>query len=411
MIFRPYDLEKDRAAVQRIWREIKWIDSDEEDQAEAMDYFLAESRALVAEVKGQAECMVTSAPGTMRHLQQDLNLGVVASVTTSLIARKLGLASRLTAQLVAQDAENGAALSALGMFDQGFYSRLGFGTGPYEHKIQFNPAHISISNKAGVPERITEDQYHDVHSALMKRWRNHGAVQVLPLGITRSELIWTEESCGFGYRNNEGELTHFIWGELKDENGPFKITVLAYQNREQLLELLALIRNMGDQIYMVRLVEPAHIQLQDIIYKPFRYQGISEGGEYRQENRAEAYWQIRVNDLEACLTKTKLPWQRSLRLNLVLDDPISQFINEDQKWNGVGGNYILTLGENCSAITGIDKALPTLHASVGGFTRLWLACASANALATSGDLSAEQSLLDELDIIISLPTPRTGWDF
>lgn len=411
MNYRPYDPEKDREAAQGIWEEIKWIDRDDEDDAKAMEYFLAESRTLVADVNGQAECLVASAPGTILHLNQEINLGIVAAVTTSLIARKLGLASRLTAELIAQDVAAGAEASALGMFEQGFYSRLGFGTGPYEHNVHFNPAHLQINKKAAAPERLTTDQYADIHSALIKRWRGHGSVQVLPLGHTRSELIWTEDSCGFGYRDKAGELTHFIWGELKDEHGPLKITALAYRNREQLLELLALIRNLGDQIYKVSLVEPVHVQLQDLIKEPFRNQNISEGGKYEQLNSAEAFWQIRINNLETCLAKTKLSAPKELKFNLTLKDPITEFLSNEHSWNGIGGDYRVSLGADCKTAEGFEDSLPVLCASVGGFSRLWLGCANANALASSGEISGPQSLIDDLDKTLRMPIPKTGWDF
>ncbi|MEE2992431.1 MAG: hypothetical protein VX603_04565 [Gemmatimonadota bacterium] len=38
----------------------------------------------------------------------------------------------------------GAEICVLSMFEQGFYDRLGFGTGPYEHKVRFDPAELMI---------------------------------------------------------------------------------------------------------------------------------------------------------------------------------------------------------------------------------------------------------------------------
>ena len=54
---RPYNAEQDAAAVRRIWREIHWVDS--EDGERQMEHFLADSRSLVAEVNGAAECLAT----------------------------------------------------------------------------------------------------------------------------------------------------------------------------------------------------------------------------------------------------------------------------------------------------------------------------------------------------------------
>jgi predicted acetyltransferase len=411
MNFRPYDSKKDRDAIHRVWNEIRWTDNDEEGDTKFLDLLLSKSKSLVADVNDQAECLVSSVPGSISHLESKFSLGVIVAVTTSLLARKLGLASTVTAQMVAQDAEAGMEISTLGMFEQGFYSRLGFGTGPYERKVKFNPAHINVPLAAGVPIRLTADDYEDVHNAMLKRWNNHGAVQLLPSWLVQAEMLFTEKPCGFGFRNDEGELTHFIWGEMKDEYGPLKINALAYRDRQQLLELFALIRNFGDQVYIARVIEPFHVQLQDLINEPFKNQNISEGNSYSESNNAEAFWQIRINDLNAVLSNTKLPGRNRLSFNLRLSDPIVEFLPQNQAWHGIGGDYTIELGENCSAASGFSDDLPLLDASVGGFSRLWLGCASATAIATSGEISGPQPLLDDLERCLSLPLPKPGWDF
>lgn len=411
MISRPYDPDRDQKAVHRIWRETDWIDRDDDDDTKYLDIFLSNSKALVAEINGTAECLVNSCPGTIRHQHNDISSVIVAAVTTSLIARKQGFASRLTAEIIAEAAETGLETAALGMFEQGYYSRLGFGTGPYEHMIQFDPAQLDLSIKPGIPERLGIDNYRDVHSALMKRWRGHGGVLVNPPEHVHAELGWTENPFGFGYRNSAGELTHFVWGEAKDEYGPYNITALAYRSREQLLELLALLKSLGDQVLSVRLTEPCHIQLQDLLSKPFRGQNTTKGGKYAESIIAEAYWQIRMNDIAACLAKTHLSDKPTLSFNLSLSDPIEAYLPAEQSWRGVGGDYVIHLGEQCAAEPGQKKTLPILSASVGGFSRLWLGCASANVIATSGEISGAQELLDQLDHSLSLPLPKTGWNF
>src|SRR5438552_415142 len=116
MILRDYDLEKDREAAHRIWFETGWLEKGKE---EVMTRFVAAGRALVAEIHGEAECLVLTMPGTVRYLTEDLPLGGVTSVTTSRVARKQGLASRLAAKAIAADVAEGALVSALGMFEQG----------------------------------------------------------------------------------------------------------------------------------------------------------------------------------------------------------------------------------------------------------------------------------------------------
>ena len=65
----------------------------------------------------------------MRYLDETLPFSCITGVTTSRVARKLGLAGKLTAVAVAHEAADGAAVVGLGMFEQGFYNRLGFGNG------------------------------------------------------------------------------------------------------------------------------------------------------------------------------------------------------------------------------------------------------------------------------------------
>ncbi len=91
MDYRKYDPEKDSEAVHRIWYEVGWIDEEKEEKG--MDVFLAGADALVADIEGEAECLVTSIQGDIRYQKETLPLAVVASVTTSRIARKQGLAS------------------------------------------------------------------------------------------------------------------------------------------------------------------------------------------------------------------------------------------------------------------------------------------------------------------------------
>lgn len=411
MTFRPFDPEKDLTAVRRIWEEIGWIDRDEEDDAKYLEIFLRASRAIVTDIDGSAECMVTTTEGSLRHLDSELSLNIVGSVTTSLIARKQGLASQMTAALIAEAAQSGIELSALGMFEQGYYSRLGFGTGPYEHRVQFDPSQLRIANKARAPQRLTPDDFKDIHFALTNRWATHGSVKVFKADHVHAEMGWTNDALGLGYRNDAGQLTHFIWGENKGEHGPLTINALAYQNAEQLLELLAMLKGLGDQIYSVSILEPSHLQMQDLINSPFRRQTTTEGSEHEEGNYAEAFWQIRINDLESVLAKTHLPGRPELCFNLELADPISEFLGEESAWQGIGGDYTIILGQNCSATAGRQSGLPLLKASVGGFSRLWLGCASATAISLAGELEGDHELLESIERSLCLPLPKTGWEF
>ena len=121
-----------------------------------MDLFLAAGRIHVAELNGEAECLVASVPGTVQYLEEDLRLSVITGVTTSRVVRKQGLAGRLTAEVIAAAVEEGAQVSALSMFEQGFYDRLGFGTGGYEHMIRFDPADLNIEAGFRPPRRFRD---------------------------------------------------------------------------------------------------------------------------------------------------------------------------------------------------------------------------------------------------------------
>ena len=147
-----YDHDRDWEALKRIYFEVGWL--DDEDDAKAFEPLAKRYDGVVFPLDGAAECAVFMAPGAMRHLEQDVDMAVVAGVTTSRVARKLGAAKRLTAHSVAKYADAGAEIAALGMFEQGFYDRLGFGTGSYQNRIQFDPATLTVEDAFRPPKRM-----------------------------------------------------------------------------------------------------------------------------------------------------------------------------------------------------------------------------------------------------------------
>ena len=412
MNIRPYDAERDAKPVRRIWEETRWIDRDDEDDAAHLRGMLDNSRALVGELEGEAECVTISSPASIRYLGRDIPLGIVAAVTTSPRGRRAGLASRATAGLVQQDAEAGMMVSALGMFEQGFYSRLGFGNGPCELRWSIDPASLNVDARPGIPVRITLEDSEDVARAMGRRALRHGGVRILNPAHVRADMGWTENPVGLGYRDSEGELSHFFWGEMKDENGPYIVTAIAWREAGQLQELLALLKGFGDQAQLVKLIEPAGLQLQDFIARPFRESNSPKQGDWRKGAEAEAWWQARINDLAGCLEQVSLPHSgAALSFNLHLDDPIAGFLPDTGGWRGVGGDYVVELGASSGAKPGKRQGLPSLNAGVGGFTRLWLGCAEAGAIAATGQIEAPRQLLDDLEATLRLPIPRTGCEF
>ena len=410
MNFREYDPAQDKEAAHRIWLETGWIEDNDKQKA-AMDIFLSGGRTLLADLNGEPECLVASMPGSIRYLAEDLALSVVTAVTTSRIARKRGLAKRLTAHLIAADAAAGAQVSALGMFEQGFYNRLGYGTGGYEHWLSFDPAQLHIEKKARIPHRLTKHDWASMHTAMLTRQRAHGGVNLNPPQFTQGEAGFSSNSFGLGYYDGpDDELSHFFWARAKGEHGPYTILMMAYQNWDQFLELMAVLKNLGDQVRLVKMNEPGHIQIQDLIRKPFRHRQLTEKSSYESMNRATAYWQARICDLPGCLAQTHLPGE-AVQFNLNLHDPITKHLDKDAPWRGIGGKYIITLGPKSQAKGGKDENLLTLNASVGAFTRMWLGVRPPSGLAVTDQLSGPPALMDRLDHLLHLAQPKPGWDF
>ena len=408
MELRRYDSEKDREAAHRIWREVGWL----EDKTEMMDLVLEAGRAMVAEVNGSAECLVLTAPGTMRYLDEDLPFTCLTGVTTSRIARKQGLAKRLAAHAIAFDAVEGALVAGLGMFEQGYYDQIGFGTGSYAPWVSFDPALLNVAIKPRVPRRLTTGDWAIAHQARLERVRTHGNLNLTPPAVTRSEMLWTDNGFGLGYTDGpDGRLSHYMWCKAKHvERGPYSIRWMVFQTGEQFLELMALLKSLGDQVRMVNMDEPPGIQLQDLLDQPFKQRQISAKSSYATGIRCEAWWQVRICDLAECLARTHL-WGDTVRFNLRLSDPITAYLDETAPWRGVGGDYVVTLGPSSGAEPGSDAALPTMTATVNAITRLWLGVRPAAGLAVTGGLSAPPELLAQLDRLLHLPTPRVDWGF
>jgi len=155
--------------------------------------------------------------------------------------------------------------------------------------------------------------------------------------------------------------------------------------------------------------EPQSIQLQDLIEQPFRQWGVTDNSK-ESHIHAIAYWQVRMCHLPGCLKQTHLQGDE-VRFNLALSDPIDRFLDVGAPWHGVGGDYVVTLGPSSEAKPGSDASLPTLRASAGAFTRLWLGVRPASGLAVTDELSGPPDLLEELDRILRLPDPKPDWDF
>ncbi len=411
MTYRDYNPRTDVHAVRRIWHECGWIEDLDTEGVHVSEFFEAAEDALVATIDDEAECAVHSTNVTLTYQEESLSLGAVTGVTTSRIARKLGFARELTALMLARQVAAGHEISALGMFEQGFYDKVGFGTGCYEQLIKFDPSTLLVDKQFRAPKRLTAKDSEAIYYAMTHRKAGHGGVNVLSKGLLKADLKMTENGFGLGYYDGPGgTLSHFIWGSSKGEHGPFEITFRAYQNSDQLMELLALIKSLGDQINLIETLEFGDIQLQDLLSQPFRNRRNTENSRYANRSASMAYWQARILDLHACLAKTHLDTP-PVKFNLSLTDPVTTSLPSDSNWQGIGGDYVVSLGESCVAEPGQDKSLPTLSASVNAFTRAWLGVRPASQLAVTADLSADSELLTKLDRSFRLPRPHLGWDF
>ena len=412
MNFRVYNENNDKAAAHRIWYECGWL---REDDTAMLDTFLSCTRSLVALIDGEPECLVQTAMGTVRYLKENLPWACVLSVTTSRIARKKSFALKLTAQAIAADVAEGAIVAGLGMFEQGYYDQLGFGSGGYVRMFGINPAKLKVKGASRVPKRLTKDDYEAMAANRVRCATYHGSVTADSPLITRAAIEEGRKSdFGLGFTDGpNGELTHHLWMYLrgKIENGPYTVGWMAWETREQFLELLGLIKNLSDQVHLVWVRETHSLQLQDLIERPFQNRMLTANSDFDCRMRACAFWQMRICDLSKCLEQTHLNCSSDLKFNLKLSDPIEKHLPSDAPWHGVAGEYVVTLGKSSGCEAGSDNQLPTLNASVGAFTRLWLGVRPASSLNITDDLQGPRQLLEQLDVTVRLPEPETGCDF
>ncbi|MCR9277280.1 MAG: GNAT family N-acetyltransferase [Pseudomonadaceae bacterium] len=405
--WREADLVADMPAIDQIWREIGWLEDASRTQHVASYY--AGGDTIVADVDGRVECAVVVSPGVVAYQSERLSMAVVAAVTTSHVGRKRGLATELTAAVLARAGASGYAVSGLGMFEQGYYDRFGFGTMGYESMFRFDPADLRIDTPFRAPVRLTLADSGDMHSALLRRQRGHGGVSIEVPETFHADLAGVDDWFGLGYRDGE-RLSHFVVLKGSDEHGPYRVRWLAYENTTQLMELMALIASLGEQVRTVVMEEPAELQLQDLIHQPIRHRILTRGGDHAGGQSALAYWQMRILDLPACLARTHLPGA-DIAFNLVLTDPLAALLPDDAPWRGCAGEWLIRIGANSSAVPGADTSLPTLQCGVGTFTRLWMGVRPASVLANSEAMEAPGELIQQLDQQLRLPTTRSGYEF
>lgn len=405
LTMRRYDHERDLDAVQRIWREVGWIDSSEA-QAGAVATLFSIGKAWVNTVDDVAECAVHVTPGSFRWGNTDLPLQAVTAVTTSHIVRKRGAATNLVAEALADGAESGMAVAALGIFDQGYYDRFGFGTCDYEHVHEFDPSALTVPIPARLPVRLSRDDAGAFHDLMVRRHRGHGSVVLDPPQNIEAELAWSEKFFGLGFRAGDGRLTHALLGEMDGEHGPYKVNWMAYEEPAQVLELLGVIRSLEDQVNLVKMLEPAELQLQDLLHRPIRHRNSYVlAGDKVNAHSGLACYQVRALDLPACVAAVE--WEAEpVEFTAEVSDPLAGL---GGRWPGVGGTWRVHLGEKSWAEP--TAAVPELTATVNAFTRMWIGARPATGLALTGDVTGPPDLLTRIDRVLRLPPARVGWSF
>ncbi len=407
---RGYDEERDFDACRRIWVEVGWVDEDEDRHDAGMRHFLGAGRTLVTAVDaspdGPAECLVQCSQGTWRHVDTDIPLSIVGAVTTSHVGRRRGLASGLLAEHLAAAHDDGAAVAALGMFEQGFYDRFGFAPGPYGHRFAVDPARLTVPFPARPAVRLTADDWAEVHDLMHRRHRGHGGATIAEPEVTRAELCWLDGMFGLGLRADDGRLTCAVLGGAEDlEHGPYEVEHLLFETGADLLDGLGLLRSLGDQVHVVVLEEPAELRLQDVLDQPIsetRRVGL-HGGRVAP-HRALGELELRILDVPACIGAHR--WSGP-PVSFVLDltDPL---VDRGGRWAGVSGTWTVEVGETSRATFGDTPGLPRVATSIGALTQLWSGSRTASQLALLGRLDAPTALVADLDRAFRLPDPVAG---
>ena len=319
-------------------------------------------------------------------------------------------------------ADDGAGVVLLGMFEQGFYDRFGFATGAPMMIATFDPDSLRVDHVPyRAPVRLGLDDSVAMGEAMRRRLAHHGRVTLDAADIMAAEWGFIEQPFALGYRDGD-RITHFVAGSLEEENGPFEVQFCCYETGEQLLELLRLLHELGDQVHSVEMIEPAHLQLHPLLHTPNRQRSRSRRGAHETGTRASTWWQFRVLDVPAVVAARR--WVGPpVEFDAVLTDPLDELLI-DPLTNAAGGgastatagSYRIRIAEESSAerLVGAEAGVggrPVVRCSVGSFSRLWFGVRPATSLALTGEVVAPSTLLRQLDDALLLPRPQPGQFF
>jgi predicted acetyltransferase len=407
LTLRDYNDETDRDGALRAWKDAGWLANRSDLQAAALE--LQSGNSTVAEVDGRIDGVANAWRSQMRYEQATLPAVGIAGVAAPLTARRRGITGRVVRRAIAKAARDGAAVATLWAFDQGYYDRLGFGTGSPVRIMRIDPGALNVPDLERPAVRLTKDDAAEMHACRLCRLHCHGAHDLLAPESTRAPLTWDGVVHCLGFRDPDtGELTHHmaINADGNAEFGPWRAWWLAYRTHDQLIELLSLLRSLSDQVAGIVMRDPPGVQLQAMLRTPFRLSRLTAKSKFEVHTRGYAPWQMRMLDLPACLAATSLAGPQ-VRFNLQVDDPM----DGEPGFDSTAGEYVITLGRASAAEPGRDESLPTLRTSIGNLTRLWIGATPAYGLSMLGEIDAPPELVCALDDIIRVPTPHVDWGF
>ena len=403
--YKPDDLEHSL----RIFREIGWMDGKDSDK-DVFKAYIDGGNSLVADLNGEVEVFVVTRSGCCKYLEDDIPFSAVTGVATSRVARQLGLAGRVTAMAIAESAKNGAAMTILGIFDQGYYEKFGYGN-TVNHRIStIDPSQLKVPRLSRSPKRLSKNDAKAMHECRCRRKRYHGGCNLNGSGETKATTIWQEHGFGLGFENENGMLTHFLWIEPKGEHGPYNVCFTGWETHEQFIELLSVLNSLSDQIHGVRMADPPRLQLQDFLTRPHATRRARKGGDFDINVVSQIWMQCRILDLPVCVGAMKCCGP-PVSFNLELTDPIEKYLPEESSWRGISGNWIIRIGEDSSATLGSDPALQTASCTVNDLSRIWFGSSTAESVSVTGDFRSDPELIQAIDRVVCIPTPVVDWDF
>ncbi len=406
----PYDPEKHLEGSLTTWKDAGWLEKGKEDTA--AEIFKA-STGLVGTVDDSVLALVLSNTGDLHHVLHEATLPFcsVSGVTVAFQGRKEGFGAALTAELLAIAAGKGAVCAGLGMFEQGYYDRVGFSNMPYWRNFYLRPSEIDLDGSmSSRPVRLEKEQWSEIHRSRTRRFRCHGSVNLEPVN-TMDTMLLAPGAFVMGFRDPSGELTHHIcFTSCKGENGPLHTGWLAYRNRHQFHDLMLLLRSMGDQIDLIQLMEPPGIQLQSIVKKPLAQRRRSfQDPLKRVDIRTLAWTQCRILDLKGAIDGMRCPGE-PCSFSLTLHDPVEGFLDGSMAWRGCSGEYTVHLSENSFVETGHTGGSPLMRCSLNTFTKMWNGTARPAMLPFTDRVEASEELLMDLERALFMPEPSFDWD-